>query len=450
MRALFGAILFLLAGAAVAAPADLVVRNVRLVDPVSGQVSGPSDIVVEKGLIARMGASGRVALPDGARRIDGKGGYAMPGLIDVHAHVGNGGAGRQDDAARTRSLQQFLRYGVTTIFVPGATGAGDAEFPALRERCRVAECPGLYGSGSIVTAPGSHPVSTIFGMPDDTPDSVIAARGVEVLRAGGDVDALVARKIAVGATAIKIVIEDGPPPWYPKPRLSDAEIARIVKAAHGRGLPVVAHISSAALTQVAVDAGVDAIMHAPIEPMPDALIAQMAKQRVWYVPTFSLYDGILTWAQGVGEADSYARKGVEPAVLESLAAPGFLKASETPEAAALAMMEAVTGNLRRVVAAGVRVALGSDVNNPFVYPGYSAHEELVWMVRSGMTPAQALAAGTAGGAAFLRAEKLGRLAVGAEADMLILRRNPLERVENSRSIVAVVSDGRVVGAVVGE
>ncbi len=95
------------------------------------------------------------------------------------------------------------------------------------------------------------------------------------------------------------------------------------------------------------------------------------------------------------------------------------------------------------------VALGTDVNNPFVFPGYAAHEELVWVIRAGLTPAQALRAGTAGGAAFLRAsDRIGAIAQGFEADLVLLSRNPLERIENSRSVVAVIADGRVIGHVV--
>ena len=95
------------------------------------------------------------------------------------------------------------------------------------------------------------------------------------------------------------------------------------------------------------------------------------------------------------------------------------------------------------------IALGSDVNNPFVYPGFSAHEELSFMVSAGFSPAKALSAATAGGAAFLRSENhLGRIAEGFEADLLLLDRNPLERIENSRTISGVISNGKIVSGVI--
>ena len=429
----------------------LLVTGVSIVDPNSGSASEPQDIFIRSGTIAAIAPAGALTIPHGTPRLDGTGRFAMPGLIDVHAHVGEGGIAPASDATRERALRQFLRYGVTTIFVPGAGGAGDADFPGLRARCRsrTIACPGIYGTGSLITAPGSHPVSTIFGMTDDVPAHVTEARGVTVLRPDMDISALIAAKDAAGVDAIKIVIEDGPPPWHPKPRLSDAQVRDLVAAAHARSLPVVAHISTAAQVRVALDAGVDAIMHAPVDRLPDDLVRRMAAQRMTYVSTFALYDGILTWARKQRESDPYALKGVEPSAIESLTAPPFLAASAEDEAGALAYLANASDNLKRAAAAGVPVALGTDVNNPFVFPGYSAHEELSWMVRAGLTPAEAIRAATLGSAAMLhRSPRIGRIAPGYEADLLLLARNPLIRIENSRSIVTVIADGAVVPDVV--
>ena len=429
----------------------LVISGVSIVNAARATTSAPQDIIIEGARIVMVAPAGTNAAPSGATRVDGTGRFAIPGLIDVHAHVGEGGVGPQDDSSRARALRQFLRYGVTTIFVPGGTGAGDAAFPELRQRCRsrVVPCPALYGSGSILTAPGSHPVSTIFGMASDVAADVVEARGVTMLSPDRDIDALVAAKAAAGVDAIKVIVEDGPPPWYPKPRLADAQIARIVAAARARSLPVLAHVSTSRLARVAVEAGIDGLMHAPIDALPEDVLTRMAQQRTWYVPTFSLYDGILTWARKQREADPYALAGVAPAVIDGLASSSFLAAAAESEADALAYLHHGSANLRRAAAAGVPIALGTDVSNPFVYPGYSAHEELSLMVRAGLSPAQALEAATTGGAAFLRADdRIGRIAPGCDADVVLLSHNPLDRIENSRRIVAVIEDGRLVEQVV--
>lgn len=430
---------------------SLIIASVMIIDPESGSTSAPQDLFIEAGRIVRIAPAGTMTAPQGVQRIDGSGQFVMAGLIDVHAHVGEGGIAPTDDAARERALRQFLSYGVTTIFVPGGTGANDVDFAALRERCRAGElaCPGLYGSGSLITAPGSHPISTIFNLKVDPPAPAMEAIGVTILGNDADIDALVAAKQAAGVDAIKIIIEDGPPPWHPKPRLTNEQIRAIVTAAHARSLPVFAHISAADHLRIALDANVDGIMHSPVDPLPNELVQQMAEQRMSFVATFALYDGFVTWARKERESDPYALAGVEPSAIESLTAPPFLEAAAESEAGALAYISNASNSLSRATAAGVPIALGTDVANPFVFPGYSVHEELSWMVKAGLTPAQALHAATLGGAAFLRrSDQIGLIAQGYEADLLILSRNPLTEIENSRSLVAVISDGVVVDKVV--
>ena len=430
---------------------SLFITGVSIIDPAAGSTSAPQDIWIEAGRITAIASAGTLRPPTSTPRVDGAGRFAMAGLIDVHAHLGEGGLGPGDDAGRARALRQFLRYGVTSIFAPGGAGANDADFAALRERCRseAAACPALYGSGSLITAPGSHPMSTIFNMAVDPPAPAMEAVGVTILAPDADIPALIAAKQAAGVDAIKIIIEDGPPPWRPRPRLTDDQIRAITAAAHARALPVFAHVGSAEHVRIALDAGVDGIMHSPVDRLPDDLVQRMADQGMVFVATFALYDGLLTWARRERESDPYALAGVEPSAIESLTAPPFLEAAPEDEAGVLAYLANTSDNIRRAAAAGAPIALGTDVNNPFVFPGYSAHEELALMVHAGLTPAQALYAGTQGSAAFLRrSDQVGRLAPGYEADLLLLARNPLTQIENSRSIVAVISDGQSVANVV--
>jgi len=429
-------------------PAEpLLIVGVSVVDLEAGLVSPPRDILIQDGRIVSILESGVDARPAGAAVVDAKGGFALPGLIDVHAHIGEGGAGAPTPGSRERALAQFLRYGVTTIFAPGASGAGDDDLPGLRESCRAGElaCPGIYGSGSIITAPGSHPISTIFDLPGDAPPAVLSRRGVIALAPNTDVGALIDAKRAIGVDAIKIVIEDGPPPWYPKPRLTDAQVGALVQAAHRNGLPIYAHVGTAQHVATGLAAGVDGFMHSPIDLLPDTTLGSMARSRTYLVATLALYDGLLSWAERRGEADPYALKGVDGAVLEGLGQAGFLSASAETRKDARAYLTAAQRNLVRAVAAGVPTALGTDTNNPFVYPGYAVHEELTLMVKAGLTPRQALQVATTGGAAFLRRQdQIGKIAVGYEADLLILKANPLADIANTRTASHVVSDGRLV------
>lgn len=425
----------------------LLLRGGAVVDPSANRVSEPVDISIDGDTIVAVAPVDTMIVEPGATVLDSRGRYVLAGLIDVHAHIGDGGLGSQSEADRMGALAQFLRYGVTTIFVPGGGGGNDDQLADWKARCRegTLACPRLFGSGALITAPGSHPIGTIWEMPDDVDPAVVYARGAVTIAEGDDVEALLDRKQAAGVDAIKIVIED----WMGEvPRLSNETIRRLSEAAHDRGLRVFAHISAPRHVEDGVIAGVDGVMHSAEGPIDDALFVKMARRGVYYVSTLALYDGFFDRATGRLAPEPYAVAGASSRALDSLATFGSSPFTLEQARATLLILQ---DNLRRAASAGVPLAVGSDVNNPSVFPGYSTHEELELMVEAGLTPAQALSAATVGGAAFLERESsLGKIAPGYGADLLILDRNPLESIRNSRSIHAVIHRGVLVDDVVAE
>jgi imidazolonepropionase-like amidohydrolase len=100
-------------------------------------------------------------------------------------------------------------------------------------------------------------------------------------------------------------------------------------------------------------------------------------------------------------------------------------------------------NLKRLSNAGVRIAFGTDTGPPARFQGYFEHEELELMVeKAGLTPMQALKAATSDAAACLRTEGVGMLETGAWADFIVLEKNPLDDIRNTRSIASVWIAGR--------
>jgi imidazolonepropionase-like amidohydrolase len=93
--------------------------------------------------------------------------------------------------------------------------------------------------------------------------------------------------------------------------------------------------------------------------------------------------------------------------------------------------------------AGVRLIAGTDVLNPFAFPGFSLHDELALLVQAGLTPMEALRAATASAAEFMGRSDLGTLKRGNAADLVLLDRNPLDDIHNSTAIAAVVANGRL-------
>jgi hypothetical protein len=322
-----------------------------------------------------------------------------------------------------------------------------AELRAARRALRIVS-PRLLGTGDMLTVPGSHPISTVRGLPEDATVEDIAGTGVMPVGPETDFAAFARERRTLDLDGIKIVIESGPEPWYPKPRMSVELAARITRAARGEGLPVYAHVSSLDELEDAVAADVHAVIHSVHDRIvPDETIEAMVARRIWSVPTLNIYSQVDFTQHPEGLDDPFLRAGVQPRALRSLENPLFLHFTrnafgDDPEVFRQRAFE----NLRRMHAAGVPIAAGSDAAGvPFSFPGFALHRDLAWMVDAGLSPAQALRAATADAARMLGIdERVGRAETGMRADLVLLDANPLVDIRNTRRIRAVVLAGRCI------
>ena len=102
----------------------------------------------------------------------------------------------------------------------------------------------------------------------------------------------------------------------------------------------------------------------------------------------------------------------------------------------------IVGTMKR---AGVRFLAGTDVQNPFVFPGFSLHDELSLLVEAGLTTLEALQSATINPAAYLGTDQfLGTIATGKAADVLLLDANPIDDIRNTKRIAAVIIRGRLI------
>ena len=455
---------------------DLAITGARLIDGTGAAPVENTTILVRDGRIAAVGRDGGVAVPDGIRTLDAAGRTVMPGLADMHVHFSLGAPMERRADETEVVLARELYYGVTSILQLGATQGDVASIRALRERraAGTLAAPYIYASGGHLTLPGTHPVYTIFppevraradalaaATPVDEPvDLVPLGLGLSFVRNEAAARQAVRERAEGGMDAIKITVESGPMPFGDDhPLMPVGMIRAIADEAHARGLPVFAHISSPNELEASMAGGVDAVVHAVIDPpLPDAaMAARVAASGMDMVPTLTLNDGAVEYATVPEYMDTpFFRATVGQAELDALRGPfaqvwrrnwdvnaggeggDRLEAMRRHRADVLA-------SIGRMHAAGVPIVLGTDTGNPYVYPGYSVHRELELLVQAGLTPMQAIEAGTRRAAEMLRKEgEFGTVAPGRRADLLVLGADPLADIRNTRAIELVVAEGRVV------
>ena len=134
--------------------------------------------------------------------------------------------------------------------------------------------------------------------------------------------------------------------------------------------------------------------------------------------------------------DPFFTRGVSAGVVQTLRSPAYQKtiASDPHIDAYPAFFETAKRNLKALADAGVRYGFGTDSGPPGRFPGYFEQWELQLMVDAGLTPTQAIVAATSSAAEFLHAKDLGTVEAGKWADLLVLDRNPLQDIKNTRAI----------------
>jgi imidazolonepropionase-like amidohydrolase len=409
-----GLLLLLVCHSAPAADVKALV-GARIVDGTGKPAIENGTLVIQDGRISAIGPSARVKPPSGAAIVNVAGKTIIPGLINAHGHVGEtqglqSGAQYYTPENVARQLGLYGRYGITTVFSLG----GDRE-PAFRMRDEQ-DTPGLkrarlFVAGNIVTA--------------NTPE---AARK--------QVDEVAASK----ADIVKIRVDDN---LGTTKKMSPDVYAAVIDEAHRKGMRTAVHIFYLDDAKAVLKLGADYIAHSVRDKDVDAEIIAMLKQRnVPLCPTLTR------------EVSAFAY-GSTP---EFFADPFFLREPENRESSELlkqpvrqkAMresaaarqyregMEVAKRNLKKLSDAGVPIVMGTDTGPPARFQGYFEHMELELMVQAGLTPMQALVAATGEPARLLKQSgKIGTLVPGAWADLLVLAKNPLEDIRNTKSLETV-------------
>jgi imidazolonepropionase-like amidohydrolase/ABC-type multidrug transport system permease subunit len=418
----------------------------------NGTVIESGSILIKEGKIAEIYEG---AAPDAktlkAEAIEAAGKTVLPGLIDVHVHLGASG-GFPDDytkfdpgKATERALESYLYCGTTAV-----RSVGDRldYMLKLREKFGTGEMLGteLIFCGPLFTAEGGHGTEYAKYMPEAMRASfnaqfVRTPKSAEEARK--EVDDLAAQHV----DAIKGVLEAGVP-GYSFNRM-DVEILRsVVDEAHAKNLPVAIHTGSSKDVIDAVALGTDSVEHGSfIDEIPDATIAEMKAKNIAYDPTLSVVEGFTNFAKG--DTTLLKRSLVQQVTPKDLLS-GTEKAATSDQFKGLReglshypmSMEVGGKNLTKAWHAGVLLVAGSDAGNFLVLHGPTVQREVELWVAAGIPIDVALQAATYNAAKLLRADsRIGTIERGKEATLLIVDGNPLQDVRALSSVSAVFMKG---------
>jgi len=416
------------------APPVTAIRAGTLIDGTGAAPVKNAVILVQDGRITAAGAN--VTVPSGAMVVDLSAYTVLPGFIDAHVHlighiIGDGDWQHQGlvESSAQRALlgaahaQQTLEAGFTTVRNVGADAFTDI---SLRNAINAGWVPGprILGAGISFGISGGH-CDGSSGLQPDIPESkggfeTGAADGVEAVRE------MVRYDVKHGADVIKICATGGvlsPTDSVGVQQYTEEEMRAVVEAARMMDRRVAAHAHGLEGIKAAVRAGVTSIEHGSIL---DAEAVRMMKEKgTWLVPT--LLAGYTV--------DSLARAGRLPPAIA---------------AKALAIAPRQHTSFKLAVDGGVRIALGTDAG---VMRHGTNGREFGLMVRYGMTPMQAIVAGTSGGATLLGLEaEIGTIAAGKQADLVAVRGDPIQNIALLEHVDFVMKggvvfkrDGQVVG-----
>jgi imidazolonepropionase-like amidohydrolase len=398
-------------------PSVIVLRAARLLDVESGHVTTPGEILVEGHEIKEVGA--KVAHPSGADVIDLGDTTLLPGLIDAHVHLFlHPGAEDlqtieesipQRTITATLAARADLMAGFTAERDMGTEGAGSAD-TAVRNAIDSGQIPGprLRISGNAINILGGHEDAIGYNPEQHVlPNATYANNADELV-------AVIREQLKEGASFIKIY-ETGPDTVVNGQLLtpyqySEEQLAAAVHEAARTGHRVAVHATGEPGALYAARAGVESVDHA--FQLSDETMRIMHDKEIFAVPTFTISEY-------------------------------FAEHAATPQAAAheRALLDLHAADFRKQLAAGVPIAMGSDVG-PF--PHGTQGREFVLMVKYGMTPLAAIQAGTINGAKLLGWQgQIGELKAGYKADIVAVPGNPLDDISELQKVSFVMKDGTV-------
>ncbi len=380
------------------------------------RVLADQTVVVRGERILEVGPVRSVRVPEGARRVDGRGKWLMPGLAEMHGHVPPPSA---PPAYTEHVLFLYLANGITTV--RGMLGApGQLE---LRRRAAAGEIasPTLYLAGP-----------SFNGQSVSSPEQAIS---------------MVRAQKAEGWDLLKV-----------HPGLTRPEYDAMARTARELGIRFGGHVPEEVGLMHAIEMGQETFDHidgyvealdGEAGPVDDARLAEVVRRTreagAWVVPTMALWEVLYNTAD-LDSLRAYPELRYVPRQQVEAWTSAFRQRAASPQYDAAASRNVIANRLRILGAlhrGGARILMGTDAPQQFSVPGFSLHRELRRMSAAGMSPFAILASGTRSVGEYFRGQdRFGTVAAGQRADLLLLDANPLDDVANVSRIAGVMARGR--------
>lgn len=464
-----------------ASAAELLIEDVTIVSPEQPRPLTHRYVLVRNERIATISAKPIPASPQ-TERVDGRGRFLTPGLMDSHVHVSEAAglpASNEPAIAALREAyvrqqpRSYLYFGVTQLLDLAQMPAGIAAFEAQPQR------PDLFRCGAAIVLDGYPAVL----MDKETRQQVLPGVVFEPANAAqhplppGENPArhtpefIVDQIAASGVCCVKIFIEDGFGERSDWPMMSAETLKRVRARTSKHGLLLIAHANAIDMQRIAVDAGVDVLAHGlwnwneftTSKGMPEPIAAHLRKvhaNKIGFQPTLRVLPALADLFRAETLADPIYAKVVPPNVLAWYATDEGQwfkrvmrgEARDVPDAKrAQGFLQAADQDMRAVRylhELGHPLLLGSDTPSAPTYgnqPGYDTYRELQLMAQSGLPLRAILQAATLNNARQFRLDKdYGTVEAGKIANLLLLRSNPLETIRAWSDIDRIVLHGKVI------